>query len=78
MSIKISVSPLCAKVLDFFDINNYSIINPYNLSLENKKLIHDSNLLILVRGYKKKVLPFFYGEIIEFKTVTIDDLIYDI
>ena len=78
MSINIFVSPLCAKVLDFFDINNYSIINPYNLSYDNKKLIHGSNLLILIRGYKKRVLPFFFGEIIEFRTTTIDDLRYDI
>ncbi|MDV0446882.1 Segregation and condensation protein B [Methanosarcinaceae archaeon Ag5] len=62
-------------------MTNYKVANPYNPSDDDKKIIAESNILILAKGYADKVLaqnPAFSGQMIEVSSTTFGDLIDDI
>lgn len=76
--LKIVVSPLFSSVLDYCNVFNYIIINPYNPSINDMNILKNSDLLILAYGYKEKLKYNYNGKIIEFKSTTFDDLISNI
>ncbi|WNY27241.1 SMC-Scp complex subunit ScpB [Methanolapillus ohkumae] len=58
-------------------MTNYKVANPYTPSEADQKIISESNILILAKGYSDKVLdanPAFSGQIVEVSSTTFKDL----
>ncbi|MBW9221619.1 hypothetical protein KKP97_01015 [Methanothermococcus sp. SCGC AD-155-C09] len=70
---KIGITEMYRDIAENIGIKNYDIVNPYN-----NKLKEDYDLLIISKGYKKKVKRLNPYPIFEIISTTFDDLIKSI
>ncbi|WP_338102666.1 SMC-Scp complex subunit ScpB [Methanolapillus millepedarum] len=78
---KVVVTEMYESLARMCGMTNYKVANPYHPTDDDKKIIMESNVLILAKGYADKVLeqnPAFSGQIVEVSSTTFGDLIDDI
>ena len=74
----IGVTPMFESMLELCGIEEYQVVNPYAPTDEERDRVQELGVLVISKGYQKKIGNYFDGRIIEVSATTFDDLINSI
>ncbi len=74
----IGVTPMYESLMHLCGIPEYEVVNPYTPTDEEQDRIQELGVLVIPKGYEKRVSEYFDGRIIEVSTVTFEDLLNSI
>ena len=78
---RLAVTPMYESLMRMCGITNYKVVNPYSPAEEDLKILEDTDILILAKGYADRpaaLTPPYGGRILEMSSTTFGDLIDDI
>ncbi|VVB86069.1 Segregation and condensation protein B [uncultured archaeon] len=74
----IGVTPMYESLMGLCGISEYEVVNPYTPTEEEHDRIQELGVLVLSKGYEKKVSEYFNGRIIEISSTTFEELVNSI
>ncbi|MCZ7372250.1 MAG: SMC-Scp complex subunit ScpB [Candidatus Methanoperedens sp.] len=74
----IGVTPMFESMMGLCGIEEYQVVNPYAPTDEERDRVQELGVLVISKGYQKKIGNYFDGRIIEVSATTFDDLINSI
>jgi len=78
---KLAVTEMYESLMRMCGITNYKVVNPYSPAEEDLKILEDTDILVLAKGYADRLLelnPPYGGRVLEMSSTTFGDLIDDI
>ncbi|MCL2550291.1 MAG: SMC-Scp complex subunit ScpB [Methanimicrococcus sp.] len=78
---KLAVTEMYESLMRMCGITNYKVVNPYSPTEEDLKILEDTDILVLAKGYADRLLelnPPYGGRVLEMSSTTFGDLIDDI
>ncbi|VVB84270.1 Segregation and condensation protein B [uncultured archaeon] len=74
----IGVTPMFESLMALCGIAEYRVVNPYHPTDEERDLAQELGVLVVSKGYQKKIEEYFDGRIIEVSATTFDELVNSI
>ncbi|MCL2862722.1 MAG: SMC-Scp complex subunit ScpB [Methanimicrococcus sp.] len=78
---RLAVTEMYESLMRMCGITNYKVVNPYSPSEEDLKILVDTDILVLAKGYADRLSelnPPYGGRVLEMSSTTFSDLIEDI
>lgn len=78
---RLAVTSMYESLMRMCGITNYKVVNPYSPTEEDLKILEDTDILILAKGYADRLAaltPPYGGRVLEMSSTTFGDLIDDI
>ncbi|WNY23287.1 Segregation and condensation protein B [Methanimicrococcus hongohii] len=78
---RLAVTEMYESVMRMCGITNYKVVNPYQPSENDLKILEETDILIMAKGYADKLQdlnPPYGGTVLEMSSTTFSDLIEDI
>jgi len=70
----IGVTPMFESLMGLCGIAEYQVVNPYSPTDEERDQLAELGVLVISKGYQKKISGYFDGRIIEVSATTFDEL----
>lgn len=74
----IGVTPMYESLMKLCGIHDFEVVNPYNPDDEELDRVQDLGVLVVSKGYEKRIGEYFDGRIIEVSAATFEEIINSI